>query len=302
MMPPIRKLKAALHRSGNALTRRLLSRPTVAEMAIEQVVLGRFFESRVGQAYGVTADDKKKMVASFQRTTTAVPSGTEWLYHVVLATEILSIPPSTPGDVIECGCWKGASTSNLSIACARAGRRLIVADSFQGLPDDDPGVTHDYPHVGVYGYYAKGMYAGRQEEVAENIRRHGDITSCHFMPGFFSETLKDLRGPIAFAFLDVDLASSMRDCVRHIWPRLEDGGFVYTDDSCDMEVVRVWFDDEWWRSEVGCRAPGYVGSGCGLPLHTTFSALGYARKVSDPAATYRTVSWLRYPGPAQAEK
>lgn len=50
------------------------------------------------------------------------------------------------GAVLECGCFKGFSSCCLSWACDYLGRDLIVADSFQGLPDVehtfyDPGTS-----------------------------------------------------------------------------------------------------------------------------------------------------------------
>jgi hypothetical protein len=117
---------------------------------------------------------------------------------------------------------------------------------------------------------------------------------CRFIKGFFSETLPHLNESVAFAFLDVDLASSLRDCARYLWPLLPEGGEIWTDDSCDMECVRVWFDDDWWGENLGMRSPGYVGSGCGLPLSPDFTSLGYTRKVSDPSKAYSKVEWLRY--------
>lgn len=80
-----------------------------------------------------------------------------------------------------------------------------------------------------------------------------------------------------------------------------DGRAVYTDDSFDMEVVRVWFDEQWWQKELGQRAPGYVGSGCGLPLSPDYSSLGYTRKLSDISGTYGRVPWLYYPNEASNE-
>ena len=62
-----------------------------------------------------------------------------------------------------------------------------------------------------------------------------------------------------------------------------------------MEVVRLWFDEAWWQEHLGCGAPGYVGSGCGLPISPDRCTLGYAQKVEDIAASYSRVSWLRYP-------
>jgi O-methyltransferase len=52
-----------------------------------------------------------------------------------LASAVLQVPRSTPGSVVECGCYVGGSTANLSLVCAATGRKLIIFDSFQGLPE-----------------------------------------------------------------------------------------------------------------------------------------------------------------------
>lgn len=187
---------------------------------------------------------------------------------------------------------KGVSSASLSLACALTGRKLWICDSFAGLPSAEAGIRRDYPHLKVQGVYAEGMYAGSLEEVRDNVSRFGSVANCHFLPGLFAESLAGLPAKLVFAFVDVDLTSSMKDCIRHIWPRLVDEGMLYTDDSCDMEVVRAWFDDGWWRQELGVRSPGYVGAGCGLPLGVGGSSLGYARKVADVRKSYQTVPWL----------
>lgn len=264
--------------------------------ALEDLALFNFFSAGVGNAYEIDTATKKSLLRGIREVCTKVPSGTSWIYHLVLVTEILKLPSvdDLPGDIIECGCWKGASTSSLSLACDMVGRRLIVCDSFAGLPDSENELVRNYPHIGVYGYYQEGMYEGKLEEVKGNIARYGSLSVCDFKVGLFGETLSTIDRSIVFAFLDVDLTSSMRDCLKFIWPLLIDGGLIYTDDSCDMEVVRVWFDDAWWMDTIGERAPGYVGSGCGLPISPSFSSLGYAKKISAIDEKYMRVPWLHY--------
>jgi hypothetical protein len=268
---------------------------TAARLAIEELVLERFYAEEVGRRYGLGRSAKEELVAGIKRSVTGIPCATGWLSHVVLMHEIVNTPPETTGVVVECGAWKGASTASLSLVCRAVGRKLIVCDSFEGLPEDAADATHQYPHLSVYGYYKKGMFSGLLDEVKANIERFGDLSACQFVPGFFSKSLTALSEPIVFAFLDVDLLSSLQDCVRHIWPLLVERGAVYTDDSCDMEVVRLWFDEVWWRQEIGERAPGYVGSGCGLPLNPDHTPLGYTRKLHVPQQNYKRVPWLFYP-------
>lgn len=273
-----------------------LNAETRAFKALEDSILYRFFSPDIGERHGINSASKKELLKAIREVCSKVPTGTAWIYHLILVTEILKLPPvcELPGDIIECGCWKGASTASLSLACHMVGRRLIVCDSFAGLPDSEAELVRNYPHIGVYGHYQKGMYEGKLEEVRGNIGRYGKLPVCDFKVGLFGETLASIDRSIVFAFFDVDLTSSMRDCIEFIWPLLVDGGLIYTDDSCDMEVVRVWFDDAWWIETLGERAPGYVGSGCGLPISPSFSSLGYAKKISAIDEKYQRVSWLHY--------
>ncbi len=259
---------------------------------IENYFINEFISNDYGSAYGITSVQRGELVAQMRSVLNSVPSATRMLYHVALARELLKIPPSVHGDVIECGAFKGASSASLSLVCKLVGRKLWVCDSFSGLPVSEAEITRNYPHLKVYGQYRQGMYSGALAEVQENIRRHGHLESCEFVQGIFSETLPGFSAKLVFAFIDVDLTSSMQDCIKHLWPKLVDEGFIYTDDSCDMEVVRVWFDDAWWQRELGQRAPGYVGSGCGLPLSVNNSSLGYVQKVSSVQKSYDQAAFL----------
>jgi len=248
-----------------------------------------------GAAYGFTKEEARALVADFEAIQRSVESGTSMSVHLALARALLDIPPSVEGDVVECGCWKGASSCSLSRVCQRIGRRLLVCDSFQGLPDDGTK-RHVGMHTGVYGHYREGMFAATLQEVRDNVARFGAPDVCEFVPGFFQDSLAQLHRPVAFAFLDVDLEQSTRDCLLHLWPRLVEGGYLFADDAGDLEVVKVYFDEPWWREHLGQSAPGFVGSGCGLPLSPKYSSIGYTRKLGafDPAQWQR-MPFLHYP-------
>jgi hypothetical protein len=255
----------------------------LARIQLYAVLLSRLYDARVGAAYGITRRQKSLLLRKFQQVNWNIPSATSWPLYVVLATRIFEIDPCVRGAIIECGCYKGASTTALSLICSLAGRRLVVCDSFSGLPDDK-GEKHFYPHLGMKTVYEPGLFAGHLDEVKSNISRWGNLPVCEFRVGFFTDSLRDLCQPLVFAFLDVDLLSSMKDCIRYIWPNLLDCACVYTDDSCDMELVKIWFDREFW-DEIGFPAPGYIGSGAGLPcMSVDYSGIGYARKIAHPDA------------------
>ena len=53
----------------------------------------------------------------------------------------------------------GSSSVALSIFAKITGRKLIIYDSFEGLPEDMDDVgNRNYPHLELTGTYKKGMY------------------------------------------------------------------------------------------------------------------------------------------------
>lgn len=271
--------------------RHILAREAGANVG--EFTLWDFVQNDYGADYGVTRKVRAGLLEEFKRNCLEIPSATLAAAHAVLAREILSIPRSLSGDVIECGCFKGASTASLSRVSRLVGRRLIVCDSFQGLPEDGAQL-HTWVHVRTFGHYKKGMFCGRVDEVKANVARYGDIDVCDFVPGFFSESLPSLSRQLVFGFLDVDLVSSARDCLRYIWPLLREGGTLYSDDAGDMDVVRVFFDEAWWHENLHQAAPGLVGSGCGIPgIFSGGSPMGYVRKLGK----FDSSKWRRAESP-----
>ncbi len=97
------------------------------------------YSHKVKPAYGMTWWRRIGLGLRFWRNYRRVQSGTSWRAHLVMAMKLLELPPGRKGDVVECGCWKGGATVNLSIICAITGRKLKVYDSFEGLPPPVPG-------------------------------------------------------------------------------------------------------------------------------------------------------------------
>lgn len=121
-----------------------------------------------------------------------------------------------PGGVVECGCYKGFSTSVLSVACSLIGRPLDVYDSFQGLPPSSS------PH------YRAGEFAGSLGEVRQHVAAFGRPDVVRYHPGFFSDSIpKRTPAPISILWLDVDLEVSARDALQ-LLPDLDRRGTLFT--------------------------------------------------------------------------
>lgn len=238
----------------------------------------------IGGDYGIGAWQKLKLLWRIRRNTQRVKTLSDYREHMELAAAILRVPRSIEGDVIECGCYLGGSSVNLSLVCALVGRRLVICDSFEGLPEpSDYDRSHTAIHVGHTDQYRKGMFAASLEAVKENLARYGNLGVCDFRVGFFDQTMSQLQGNAVMAFLDVDLIDSLKPCLAGIWPILRDGCRIYVHEARNLPLVSVFFDSIWWQQNLGEEAPGFVGSGVGLPLAmaTTWgSELGYAQKTA----------------------
>lgn len=253
--------------------------------------------SRIHPAYELTVFGKLRLGARMLLNNLRVQSGTVYKLHLAMALAILETPPDVEGDVVECGSWKGGSAVNLSLVCRIVKRKLVIHDSFQGLPAAPPG-----DRQGTTGY-AQGDYKGTLEEVRRNLERYGAIEQCEFLPGWFRDTLPSQNRPVILAFLDVDLEDSLDTCVRHLWPRLVPAGYLFTDEALELDYMSLFFSERWWREHFDRTPPGLVGAGTGLALGTYYVGPldeRYARFLQHPGAgafTRPSMScfWSYYP-------
>src|SRR5262245_46161929 len=143
-----------------------------ATSAMHHRIISEFIEHDWGVDYGITSADRKELVNRIVKNTSHIQAATNEIQHIIMAQEILSIPRNRPGDVVECGAFKGASSASLSLICKLTGRKLLVCDSFAGLPDDGMKL-HVASHMQIYGFYREGMFCGTLDEVKTNIKAFG---------------------------------------------------------------------------------------------------------------------------------
>lgn len=129
------------------------------------------------------------------------------------------------GDFVECGVFKGGTARLLAEvlstdAAAMAGeRRLMLFDTFGGMPDTDSAVDKHRP----------GDFS---DTTLERVRRNvGDWTFAEFHAGFIPDSFTDARfDGIALLHVDLDIRKSILDTLEECFDRVVGGGFILFDD------------------------------------------------------------------------
>jgi O-methyltransferase len=132
-----------------------------------------------------------------------------------------------PGDVMECGAWRGGVTIFMRAvlrAYGDAEKTVWVADSFEGMPR-----TNFRPDL---DWGPPGEMAASLEEVQQNFARYGLLDDrVRFLKGFFNKTLP--TAPIAKLSVlraDADFYDSQQDVLTNLYPKLSVGGYMIVDD------------------------------------------------------------------------
>lgn len=160
-----------------------------------------------------------------------------------------------PGDLIECGVWRGGACILMRAVLAAYGdqtRSVWVADSFQGLPPADP--DNYVADKGLRTQSLAGILGVPETEVRANFERYGLMDDqVRFLPGWFKDTLKDAPiDRIAVLRIDGDLYESTIQALDALYPRLSPQGFCIIDDYHDLEPCRQAVTD--YRAEHGITA------------------------------------------------
>jgi O-methyltransferase len=175
-----------------------------------------------------------------------------------LLTDVLR--RGVPGDVIEAGVGRGGATIFMRALLAVHGdrtRRVIVADSFRGLPRTSA------PFLSERSYRSSQFATARRpenrerarssieqlargaslDEVSRNFERYGLLDEqVVFLPGWFHETLGAV-GTLAFVRIDADLYDSTIQALDSLYPRLSAGGYVVIDDYHIFDECRAAVHD-----------------------------------------------------------
>jgi len=230
----------------------------------------RFFRERFinnGKSSAVNESTRQDLVGKFERIDREVKIATTPTDGLVLAEMLFNL--QAEGDLVECGCYAGGSSAKLSLIASLLHRKLVVFDSFEGLPVVDQIYVRD-PHCRRNKEWTPGWrpgrYAARQDVVQDNLKRYGEASVCTLVKGWFSETLtpQNLPKQVCFVFSDVDMATSARDCLTAMWPLLSNGGVYVTHDTAYIKVLQELYNPRLWSEHFKSIPPILFGAGYGL--------------------------------------
>jgi O-methyltransferase/8-demethyl-8-(2,3-dimethoxy-alpha-L-rhamnosyl)tetracenomycin-C 4'-O-methyltransferase len=136
------------------------------------------------------------------------------------------------GDFLEAGVWRGGACIYMrGILAAHnvTDRRVLVADSFAGLPPAEPDI---YPADTGDPHHTIKELAVSLEEVKRNFARYGLLDQqVVFVPGWFKDTLAQAPTQhLALLRLDGDMYASTMQALEGLYARLSPGGYVVIDD------------------------------------------------------------------------
>ncbi len=242
-----------------------------------------FYGAPIDPSYGLTWRKRFGLARRMRRNTTKIETGLSYRGHLAIAAKVLAVPRSVEGVIVEAGCWKGGTTTNLSLIAEAAGRTLIVYDSFEGLP---PATEGDH----WASELAEGAFKGELEEVKANVARFGAIGCCEFRKGWFSDTLGSHTEPIVAAYVDVDYQASFHECIIGLWPFLNDDGYMFIDEYTRLDYCALFFSERYWRTYFDRPPPGLMGAGSGIGLGQVFAE---PLRTMRPGETPATLAWTR---------
>jgi hypothetical protein len=149
------------------------------------------------------------------------------------------------GSVAELGVYKGQSSALLSHYAEMFGRKMYLADTFEGFGESQ---------------YEEGMGEGKQaafkDTSIEAARRVvGDYAGNRWIVGLFPDSLTDemREDNYAFVSIDCDIYTPIWEGLKFFWPRMLPGGMVFihdyssgywpgatraVDEFCDANKVR----------------------------------------------------------------
>ncbi len=209
--------------------------------------------SRLANGFPVDFEESDKFIWNAVNPYTM--TGPERVYSLSRAIEYI-VRAGIPGDIVECGVWKGGSSMGLALALLRmedTSREMYLYDTYdEGWPAGGPD------DVTITGVTAHQLWldAVKRGETADTLfAKYGDVISVMKSTGYPFEKIHTVKGKvedtipgtvpekIALLRLDTDWYASTKHELDHLYPRLAEGGVLMIDDYAAFQGARKAVDE-----------------------------------------------------------
>ena len=182
----------------------------------------------------------KEFMAVFERCKPFTMTSVERMYSLYQAIRYV-IQRGIPGDIVECGVWRGGSTMlccEVMRAMGEVSRGVYLYDTYTGMaePSDVDVDAQGNPAKAVWkrrnrGDHNEWVYASLDEVRANLLGTGYPESKLHFVKGKVEETIP-LVAPeqIALLRLDTDFHASTLHELMHLYPRIAPSGILILDD------------------------------------------------------------------------
>ena len=206
-------------------------------------------------------DIEPDFLALYERCKPFTMTSLERLYSLHKCAEYIAAA-GIAGDLAECGLWRGGSCMLMALGLIRAGdtgRHIYMYDTFEGHPRPDPDKDVD-----LWGN--RGLDEWRRQEEAGTLGEWGvaslaEVRGNLLSTGYPAERLIFVQGMVettvpgntpanlALLRLDTDWYDSTRVALRHLYPKLAQGGVLIIDDYGHYRGQRQAVDE--YFAEIG---------------------------------------------------
>jgi O-methyltransferase len=167
----------------------------------------------------------------------------------------IAILDDVPGDFLEAGVWRGGAAifmRGILEAYGDADRRVIVADSFVGVPQPTPD---KYPDDSGDLLYLESALSVSRKHVEDNFRRYGLLDPrVIFLEGWFKDTLPNAPiDRLSVLRIDGDLYESTIQVFESCYHKVSAGGVIIVDDYHAVKGCEKATND--FRSRHGITSP-----------------------------------------------
>jgi O-methyltransferase len=201
------------------------------------------------------SDDQQKIISAAKPfTMTSVERMAALINAVTYVTQ-----NGIPGDMAECGVWRGGSMMTVALTLLAHGdrsRSLYLFDTFEGMssPTEDDksldGVSADVqlerdPHgTGIWCYASL-------DDVRTNIVSTGyPEEKIHLIKGKVEDTIpRNIPSKLSLLRLDTDWYESTKHELRHLYPILDTKGILIIDDYGHWQGAKKAVDE--YFAELG---------------------------------------------------